>query len=221
MQKKVWPYIFIFSMVTSCAPSRFVKPLMKDEQAVNLSLGGPVISYSDVPIPMPFLTATYGYGIDSTLTGFGALNVTSLFYGNVQVELGLTKQLLQQKRNIPGVSINPVANIIYRNKDASKIYPQIDINAFWDFNRNRNFIYLGLSNWFELSSKRVFDQEQEKRWLISPMIGQTFVRKKWNYNIEVKIITPDIENNTSPVEYKTPFGKKGALGIYFGITRKF
>ncbi len=218
---KVWPYIFIFSIATSCAPSRFVKPLGNDEQAVNLSLGGPVISYSDVPIPMPFLTATYGYGIDSTLTGFGALNLTSLFYGNVQAELGITKQLWAQKGNRPGVSISPVANIIYRNKDAKKFFPQIDINAFWEYNQKRNFFYVGLSNWFELSGKRAFDQEQEKHWLVSPMLGQTFVRRKWNYTAEIKIIAPDVENNTSPVEYKTPLGKKGALGIYFGITRKF
>jgi hypothetical protein len=55
----------------SCAPTRFVKPLDKKQQAVNLSLGGPLIGYSGLTIPMPFLTATYGYGIDSTLTGFG------------------------------------------------------------------------------------------------------------------------------------------------------
>jgi hypothetical protein len=39
--------------------------------------------------------------------------------------------------------------------------------------------------------------------------------------VELKIITPNIENNNSTVEYKTPFGTKGALGIYFGYTRKF
>ena len=221
MQNKVWCFVFIASMLISCAPSRFVKPLKEDEQAVNLSLGGPLISYSDVPIPMPFLTATYGYGFDSTLTGFGALNITSLLFGNAQLELGVTKQLIQQRGSRPGISINPVANIIYRNKDAAKFYPQLDINAFWEYNQNRNFFYVGLSNWFELSGKRAFDQEQENQWLLTPMIGQTFVRSKWNYNIEAKIIAPYIDNNTSPVDYKTPFGKKGALGIYFGLTRKF
>ncbi len=221
MQKIILPYLLIITISMSCAPTRFVKPLNKKQQAINLSVGGPVISYSDLPIPMPFVTGTYGYGLDSTLTGFGSVNLTSLFHGNIQIELGVTKQLMQQNGIFPGLSINPVANIIYRNKNASKIYPQLDINAFWDYNRNRNFIYLGVSNWFELSGKRAFDLKQEKQWLFSPMIGQTFVRKKWNFNVELKIITPNIENNNSTVEYKTPFGTKGALGIYFGYTRKF
>jgi hypothetical protein len=219
MHRIVWAGLIILSIV-SCAPTRFVKPLAKKQQAVNLSLGGALISYSKLTIPMPFVTATYGYGIDSTLTGFGSLNVTSLVYGNLQAELGVTKQLLQQKGAWPGVSVNPVANIIYR-KDASKFYPQLDVNLFWDHNHKRNFFYVGVSNWFELAGKRVYDQMQEHHWLFSPMIGETFVRRKWNYNIELKAIAPNIANNTSIVDYKTPFGTHGAFAIYIGCTRKF
>lgn len=207
--------------VASCAPSRFVKPLAKKQKAVNLAVGGALFGYGKLTIPMPFLTATYGYGIDSTLTGFGSVNVTSLLFGNAQVELGATKQLKQQKGSFPGISINPVLNIIYRNKDASRIFPQLDINAFWEYNRKRNFFYLGVSNWFEFASQRAFDQKQTHHWLFSPMLGETFVCKKWNYNVEVKIITPNIPNNTNSVDYKTPFGNHGAFGIYFGCTRKF
>ncbi|MCW3114754.1 MAG: hypothetical protein JWR18_3150 [Segetibacter sp.] len=212
--------IIVIATIVSCAPTRFVKPLAKKQQAVNLSVGGALISYSKLTIPMPFVTATYGYGIDSTLTGFGSLNLTSLAYGNAQIELGVTKQIVQQKGRWPGISINPVANIIYR-KDASKLYPEIDINAFWDYNNKRNFFYVGVANWFELSGKRAYDQKQEHRWLFNPMIGQTFVQKKWNYNIELKAIAPNIANNTSTVDYKTPFGSHGAFGIYLGCTRKF
>jgi hypothetical protein len=212
--------ILVIATIVSCAPTRFVKPLAKKQQAVNLSAGGALISYSKLTIPMPFVTATYGYGIDSTLTGFGSLNLTSLAYGNAQIELGVTKQIVQQKGRWPGISINPVANIIYR-KDASKLYPEIDINAFWDYNNKRNFFYVGVANWFELSGKRAYDQKQEHRWFFNPMIGQTFVRKKWNYNIELKAIAPNIANNTSTVDYKTPFGSHGAFGIYLGCTRKF
>jgi hypothetical protein len=143
MQKLMLAGLLIMA-IFSCAPTRFVKPLAKKQKAINVSVGGALISYGDLTIPMPFVTATYGYGIDSTLTGFGSLNITSLVYGNAQVELGVTKQILQQKGAWPGISINPVANIIYRNKDASKFYPELDINAFWDYNQKRNFFYIGV-----------------------------------------------------------------------------
>jgi hypothetical protein len=215
--------IFILGIVfiSACAPTRFVKPLDAGQKAVNLSLGGPLIDYSNLTIPMPFLTATYGYGIDSTLTGFGSVNITSALYGNVQLELGATKRLFKQRGGIPAVSINPVANIIYRNKDAFKFYPQVDINAYWDYNKGRNFFYAGLSNWFELESKRSLNEEQNNHWFLSPLIGETFVRRKWNYSIEAKVIAPNVSSGKGVVDYKTPFSDHGAIGIYFGLTRKF
>jgi hypothetical protein len=65
--------IVLLYLFSSCAPARFVKPLEKDQQAINLSVGGPLIEYGSLVIPMPLLTAAYGYGLDSTLTGFGAV----------------------------------------------------------------------------------------------------------------------------------------------------
>ncbi len=219
--KKLFCALIIILCICSCAPTRFVKPLDKGQKAVNLSLGGPLINYSKLIIPMPFFTATYGYGINNTLTGFGSLNITSALYGNLQLELGATKRLLNQNGSIPAISVNPVANIIYRSKDAFKFYPQLDVNAYWDYNKGRNFFYAGLSNWFELESKRAFDEEQSYHWLFSPLIGETFVRRKWNYNIEAKMIAPNLSSAKGTVEYKTLFGSHGAFGIYFGVTRKF
>ena len=217
MAKKFWVF-FTLGFACSCAPTRFVKPLQKHEKAIAVSIGGPIIDYNSLPIPMPFITAAYGYGLTKSLTGFGALNITSLLYGNLQAEVGLTKQVINQKGALPGISINPVANFIYR-KDF-KVYPQIDLNAFWEYNNKRNFFYVGVTNWFELSATRAFDTKQPHHWIISPLIGQTFARTKWNYTVEAKLLAPNI-SNASVVDYKTPLGTHGAFGIYFGITRKF
>ncbi|MEO6637056.1 MAG: hypothetical protein ABIN25_02195 [Ginsengibacter sp.] len=214
-------FFYLIVCITSCAPTRFVKPLNKNEQAVNLSLGGPVIGFKDISIPVPFVTATYGYGVDSALTAFGSLNVTSAFYGNAQIEIGIVKRIVQQHNSLPGISITPVANIIYRNKDASKVYPQVDINAYWDYNKGRNFFYAGLSNWFELSSKKAYDIKQDNHWFLSPMIGEYFVRKRWSMNGELKIVAANIASQKTVADYKTPLGNNGALGIYVGYTKKF
>lgn len=214
-------FLYFIVCIASCAPTRFVKPLKGNEQAVNLSLGGPVIGFKDLSIPVPFVTATYGYGIDSTLTAFGSLNITSAFYGNAQIEVGVVKQIAQQHKALPGISITPVANLIYRNKDAAKIYPQVDVNAYWDYNKGRNFFYAGLSNWFELSSKKAYDIKQDNHWFLSPMIGEYFIRKKWSMNIELKIVAANIASQKTVADYKTPLGNNGAFGIYLGYTRKF
>ena len=220
MLKYLLPLLAI-STLFSCAPTRFVKPLADGGHAVNVAVGGPLFEFGKLVIPMPLLSAAYGYGVDSTLTAFGGVNITSGVYGNAQIDLGVTKQLFKQSGAVPAVSITPVANFIYRNKDAKKFYPQLDVHAFWEFNQRRNFLYAGISNWFELSGKKAHDQEQTNHWLVTPQIGQTFVREKWDFTIEAKFLAPNISYESNVVDYKSPLGKRGAFGIYFGYTRKF
>ena len=209
------------STLVSCSPTKFVKPLEKNQHAATVSLGGPLIDYGTLTIPVPFLTATYGYGIDSTLTGFASLNITSALYGNFQTELGITKQQFKQKNYFPAVSITPVANIIYRNQDAYKLYPQFAINAFWEYGKRKNYFYIGLDNWFELSQKRAFDVMQPNHWIPMPSLGHNFTNKKWNFILEAKVIAPDLSNQKIVVDYVTPLNNHGAFGIYMGCTRKF
>jgi len=213
--------ISLMCFAIACSPGRFVKPLEKKQHAVNLSLGGPLIRYGAATIPIPFLTANYGYGIDSTLTAFGSANFTAALFGNAQVEIGVTKQVVKQNKYTPAVSISPAINIIYKNKDAKKLYPQISINAFWEYGKHKNLIYVGLDNWFELSSKRAYDINQPNHWIFMPMIGHSFNSKKWNFNLEAKIIAPNITNEKLVVDYVTPFKTHGAFGVYLGCTRKF
>lgn len=208
-------------LIFACSPVKFVKPLPKKQNAANLSMGGALIEFGNATIPLPFITATYGRGFDSTLTGFASLNLTSALFGNAHLELGVTKQVLKQDHYIPAVSITPVVNIIYRNKDARKLYPQVAVNAFWEYGKRKNLIYVGVDNWFELSSKRAYNIEQPNRWIFMPTAGHTFTGKKWNFNIETKIIAPNLSNERLVVEYQTPLNTKGAFGVYFGCVRKF
>ena len=60
--------IFLFLIISSCAPSRFVEPLKKGQHAVALDVGGPLIEFGGLIIPTPLSSISYGYGIDSTKT---------------------------------------------------------------------------------------------------------------------------------------------------------
>lgn len=220
MDKKYF-LIFFISFICSCAPSRFVKPLAKKQQAVNISLGGPLIKPEKATVPIPFITACYAYGIDSTFTGFASVNITSALFGNAQIDLGATKQVFKQKKFSPAVSFTPVLNLIYRNKDACKFYPQAALNAYWEYGKQKNIFYVGVDNWFELASEREYNIKQPNHWIFMPMIGHSFINKKWNFNLEAKIIAPNLSNEKLVVDYSTPFKTNGAMGIYFGCTRKF
>ena len=208
-------------VLTSCAPQRFVKPLEKNEQAVNASFGGVLFDYNGTTIPMPFLTAAYGYGIDKTTTGFGAVNITSALFGNVQFELGLTKQLLKKQRLQPAISISPEANIIYRNREARKVYPQLALNFFWEYGKHKDLVYISMDNWFELSRLKANDEKQQHHVFFMPAVGHSFQRKKHCLSTEMKIIAPNLSNEGLVIDYKTPLGTHGGFAIFVGYTLKF
>jgi hypothetical protein len=214
MKLKTILLILLSAALYSCAPSHFVKPLSAKQQAVSLSLGGPLIKYSGLTIPVPMLAAAYGYGIDSSLTAFGALNFTSAAFGNAHIDLGVTKQFLKQKEYIPALSVSPVATIIYRNTNARKFYPQLDLNAFWEYGKQKNYFYVGISNWFELAQTRSEGVAQPNHWLFIPQAGYTFVFSNSSLTLEAKVIAPNLPNDKVVVDYQTPFNTHGAFGVY-------
>ncbi len=205
----------------SCAPQRFVKPLEKQQQAVNASLGGVLFDYNGTTIPMPFLTLAYGYGLNETTTGFGAVNVTSALYGNFQFELGLTKQIVQQREFQPAICLTPVANIIYRNSDARKLYPQLAVSTYWEYGKHSDLIYLSLDSWFELSGKKANNEQQENHVLFMPSLGHSFQRKNHCFTSEFRIVAPNLSNEGLVIDYKTPLRTHGACALFFGYTLKF
>ena len=226
--KRIWILtcgspILLMLWVVSCAPSRFVKPLDKKQSAVNLSVGGPLFKYGndDIVMPMPFLSAAYAYGIDSSLTAFAGLNLTSGLYGNVQSDFGLLKQLVTQKGMFPSISSSLALNWIYRDRYNKRLFPQWDIYAYWEYGQKKNFFYTGIDNWFELAQNRGFDEKQEYHWFVSPLLGHVFNWEKWTFSTEFKFIAPNISNKSMVVDYVSPARDKGALGFYIGVTRKF
>ncbi len=211
----------LFLLIASCAPSRFVKPLEKNKSAISVSAGGPLIKYNKSTVPIPFATAIYGYGVGNKTTAFAGLNATSALYGNFQTEAGATLRLSSQHKFMPAFSVTPVINFIYRNSKTTRVYPQVDLNAFWEYGKNKNLIYVGVDNWFELRRQKAHGRSQRQAWFFSPMIGHTLVKNKWEINIEIKVMAPHVSNQNIVVEYQTPFKNHGAFGVYLSYNRKF
>ena len=218
---KYFCLLFCVAYFCSCAPSRFVKPLGKGEKAINASLGGPLITFAGAPIPIPFTSISGGYGVSKSLTAYGSLHPTSLIFGVLQTELGVVKNIYYNDSLKFGFSAAPVVNLsIDRWEYNFKFWPELDLNAYWTFNKNKNFIYIGASNWFELSKTKGYGEKQVSHWIINPQLGHTFIRPKWNFNIEVKLLAPGIMRYPNVVDY-IGVGNKGAIGTYLSITRRF
>lgn len=219
----------------SCAPTRFVKPLKKEQKAVSGTLGGALINQFNIVMPIPLTEITGGYGITDNLTAFGSLHTTALLFGVVQLEAGVLKSFIkpdEKGRYKPGFSATFNNNFAVDVWEGNmKYWPQVDANLFWDYKFQLpkgesgkykvNNVYLGISNWFELSKYRSHEELQKNHFIFSPHVGHRWERAKWDYTFEAKFLAPYLSNQDMVVDYFKPQGKRGAIGAYITILRKF
>jgi len=216
-------FFTIIITLASCTASRFVEPLEKGTHTVGVNFGGPLIEFGGATIPVPFSALNYGYGVDSNLTVYGGLHLTAAYFGNIQVDLGATYLLLPQNKYVPAISISPALNIVTRyNFIDTKIWPAIDINGFWNYGAKKNYAYIGISNWIELSRLRAHNESALTRWVWSPQLGHNLKLKKgFQLQTEIKLLAPNHKNNEVFVPYRSLLGNRGASGVFINFIKTF
>lgn len=203
----------------SCTPTRHIIPLREGESEISAALGGPLITYSEKVIPVPLISLSYGYGLDTNITIFGGAHVTSALFGVIQADLGMRYGVADPTGWQPGVtlgaSINPAIDVWEGN---FKVWPELMAAARWKFGDNTP--YLALSSWIELAGTRAHDQKQEVRFMPSVSIGDIYQSTNWDYALEARWIAPGLVNTGTIVEYHG-ISNNGAIGLYFSVGRRF
>jgi hypothetical protein len=213
----------VFSSVAiffaTCAPSRFVKPLKKNQQAIQASFGGPTIKFGKAIIPVPFTTVAYARGITDKLTAFGGLHTTSLLFSNLQTDLGITADAFKIVPRVYCV-VSPAIQVAYnlRNKTGFKVWPSIDINLRYD--QNKGYVYLGAMSWIELSKTKAFNEPQKRRAIPNLQFGYCKTNTKWHHTFELKYLGLGVPTKPGIVDY-IGINKKGSFGLYYGLTYLF
>jgi hypothetical protein len=222
--KKFFHLILYFLGIISlqnCAPVSLVKPLEKKKIAASASLGGPVIKFSGLIIPIPLSSAGVSYGLSDKTTLTSNVGITSLAFGVGQLDLGFLQLILNSENNYNvGLSGFGKAHLFMdRWKGDFRLYPEFGLNVFKEFGQGKHLLYSGGSGWFET---RFPEPERNAKNIWIPMIhiGYQRVKAKWNLTYELKWIAPQENNQNIVVDYIGP-SKNGSLGFYFGLTRKF
>ncbi len=213
--------IVIVAMIWSCAPTRFVKPLEKDQKSVGFNFGGPLIKFGGLKIPIPYTSIYAGYGWKEKSTLHGGFHLTALAYKTLQFDFGITQSLFNQKGKIPGISANGTINLMTSLRDgATRVYPQLEANAFWEYSENKWMTYIGTSNWIDLNKNARKSPENHQYILPTFHIGQSYRWKRMDLSLEYKYLVPGNENQNSIVDFVV-VTNKGANGIYLSLKKTF
>jgi hypothetical protein len=117
---------------------------------------------------------------------------------------------------------------------ANRIWPQLDANYYFKYGKewkpvkldrfcveqpkNYNFFYAGMSNWFDFYRIESQGRPNEQLWIPNFQLGHQWIRPKWSYQAEIKILAPTYSNENIVVPYPSLLQNRGAMGLYFGIT---
>lgn len=214
------------SLMQACAPSQFVVPLKKGEQAVNASFGGPLVNVPGIAtIPIPFTSVGYGYGLSNKTTLSGALYPTAAIYGDFQLNAAVLHQFwTKDKYSVTGkLGFDYMVDVYEKTQ---RIWPQLDGNFAYTYQNStetqkRKLVCLGFSNWFELNKVRAHGEKQETFLFFNPHIGHQMKRNNWAFHFEIAFLASNLKNDKVALDYKSVFGKNGATGIYFGLQYHF
>ena len=210
-----------FLLLSHCAPSRYVKPLSKNQNAASFSFGGPLIKFSGAPIPVPFSSLGFGRGLTDNTTLYGNLHTTSALFGNVQADLGATLNIYKKETKF-GITASPALQLAYnaRNRTGFRIWPSADINTYFHLNAKPSYFYAGINSWLETSRLKAHNETQQRHLIPNIQIGYVIVKIKWQHQFECKYLGIGVPNLPGVIDFIGISGK-GTLGIYYSLVRKF
>jgi hypothetical protein len=227
-------FIGVLLALASCAPTRFVEPLKRGQQVITGNFGGPVAKIPGIgAIPIPFTAIGYGRGLTDKTTIFGNLHTTSLAFGVGQTDMGVSQSIW--KNDKMGISAQGSVNILVDfYTGANRFWPQLDANYYFKYGKNSkpvqldalckveskhyNFFYAGISNWFDPYKTESQGRPNAQFWIPSVQLGHQWIRPKWSYQAELKMLAPNQSNQNIVVNYPSMLNNRGAIGLYFGIT---
>ncbi|PKP23287.1 MAG: hypothetical protein CVU05_00115 [Bacteroidetes bacterium HGW-Bacteroidetes-21] len=208
-------------ILSACSGTRQVIPLKAKEHNVAASLGGPMIKFSGLVIPMPLTSVAWSYGINDTYTTTTAIHTTSMLFGVIHFEGSVLSRVYLSPCTRSGITVSPGFHAmadIWEGKFS--FYPFADFMFYRTYNEGKGMFYAGPSLMFDVRSTKAFDVKNTNRIIPWFSAGYKWNRPKISYSVELKYLNFTRNNQNIVVEYIAP-GNKGALGIYFGLSKTF
>ena len=220
MKCKVLSIVLIVALF-SCSPARFIKPLEKNQKAVMAHLGGPLINFSGIPMPIPFSSIGFGYGLRDRLTVYSAWHTTSALFGNWQQEFGISFEPLSYRFPIKCSIQTGVQGIQgFRMIRVLQAYPTLDLNIYRELPKKSGIMYLSQRSWFNFYALKAHGESRSNVIVSGWHLGFQKNTPKYKHLIEWGWIMPQSPNQPNVVKFIGLKGQ-GALSIQYSITHCF
>ncbi len=201
--------------VIGCGSVSSVRPIGAEEKSVTLSSGGPVTEIFGITMPLPYSVLRYRQGLRNNTDLHIGIHSTMAILGNLGIDVGLTKQIMEQCGWRPAFVLEGSIYGFYHFNETSSIraFPEISMIASYNLGSRREVYYFGAQNMIQFS---------EPYFISAFLIGSEFpFGNHFILDLEAKWYAPAEESEKRVVDYSlTPLGH-GVIGFVFGLSYKF
>jgi hypothetical protein len=198
-----------------CGTVASVKPMGAGNKALVFSAGGPVAPVYDIEMPLPYSVLRYCFGLNENTDVHVGIHPTMGFFGNLGVDVGLTRHFWRNRGLRPGISAGMSLYGFYdfAELDHARLYPELSLILTYDISKRVPVIYLGVENMFQFTRPYIVP--------VCLVGGEFSASSRLTLNLEARWYAPNESGDDRVVDYiLTPFGQ-GALGFVLGVTYSF
>ncbi|UCC11639.1 MAG: hypothetical protein JSW02_09865 [candidate division WOR-3 bacterium] len=201
----------VFIASVHCGTVASVRPMGKDRSSLTFCSGGPVAPVFDIQMPIPYSVLRYRRGLNENTDFHCGIHPTMMVLGNVALEVGITKLIVDQGGWRPALALEGSAYLFMHVFDISttRAYPEIGIVASYNLSLRGHLIYFGFQN---------IIQYDEPYWISAPLIGVELPLGRFNINLEAKWYAPQERSDNRIVDYTLIPADKGAIGFVWGLS---
>lgn len=214
-------FILALILLSSCVGQRHIHPLIEDERAIGLQVGGPLIHLNDLTLPIPFSALYVAQGLKNGWMADIGIQTTALLYQTIYLDPGAQKTWIFPQGIRPGLNtglrMNTMTDI---SLNRWRFYPQADLHLWWSNASYRNIGYIGMTHWFDPHPDQLRERSTYRFWRPAFYLGYQIRKTDWDFSLESKWIAPGIDNRFSSVEYQSP-DHRGAFGFFLSIQYRF
>ncbi|MBW7889316.1 MAG: hypothetical protein H3C35_13330 [Bacteroidetes bacterium] len=203
--------IFLLLYFLGCGATQPIRTLEEGASSVQASLGGPIIPFADLPVPVPYLNLGYAKGIQKNLTLFGNAHVTALLFKDAAFDAGIVSSFAKEKGMRPEITVKVQGNFFWaalRGREF-RFLPTIHANGSYRVG-GRSLFYFGAENNYDLL---------QSQSLFSPFIGYQFpLSQSLFMQAETKWIAANKDTRHGIFEgYASVLGQ-GNMGLFLAFT---
>ena len=204
-------FLAAFLLLAACGTTQSVRPLGAGRSAVDLSIGGPLIT-SPFVAPVPVTVAGYRRGLDDRSDAFGRVHVIPAMFRILGVDAGASRLLLRDRGLVPALNASAQA-MFFAGRGGVMAVPAASLTASWA--TGPWLLYAGTQH--AVSFGRMLEGSGALfHW--SPYVGASRDVGRWTYGAELRWLEANVGSDT--LVWWQGMGGRGAIAPSFSIARK-